>query len=136
MTFYFDNAATTKIKPEVIKTMMPYLTDEYGNPSSLYTLGRRAKRAVEDAREKIAREINCQRKEIYFTSCGSESDNLAIKGVANANKSKGNHIITSNISNNEQASVIKIEWQVSGVYRSMEEGELAQTSRHRTGWFY
>ena len=94
---YFDHSATTKVDELVLKEMIPYMEYEYGNPSSLYTLGRRAKRAVEDAREKIAREINCQRKEIYFTSCGSESDNLAIKGVANANKSKGNHIITSRI---------------------------------------
>ena len=94
---YFDHSATTKVDEIVLKEMIPYMEIEYGNPSSLYTLGRRAKRAVEDSREKIASIINCQRKEIYFTSCGSESDNLAIKGVANANKNKGNHIITSKI---------------------------------------
>lgn len=94
---YFDHAATTKVDERVIKEMIPYMEIEYGNPSSLYTLGRKAKRAVEEARSKIAREINCEKKEIYFTSCGSESDNLAIKGVAMANKTKGNHIITSKI---------------------------------------
>ena len=94
---YFDHAATTKVDEKVIKEMIPYMEIEYGNPSSLYTLGRRAKQAVEEAREKIAREINCEKKEIYFTSCGSESDNLAIKGVAYSNKAKGNHIITSKI---------------------------------------
>lgn len=94
---YFDHAATTKVDERVIKEMIPYMEIEYGNPSSLYTLGRRAKRAVEEARTKIAREINCEKKEIYFTSCGSESDNLAIKGVAYSNKDKGKHIITSKI---------------------------------------
>ena len=94
---YFDHAATTKVDERVMKEMIPYMEIEYGNPSSLYTLGRRAKHAVEEAREKIAREINCEKKEIYFTSCGSESDNLAIKGVAYSNKDKGNHIITSKI---------------------------------------
>ena len=79
---YFDHAATTKVDERVMKEMIPYMEIEYGNPSSLYTLGRRAKHAVEEAREKIAREIKCEKKEIYFTSCGSESDNLAIKGVA------------------------------------------------------
>ena len=94
---YFDHAATTKVDEEVIKEMIPYFGIEFGNPSSLYTIGRRAKRAVEESREKVARAINCEKKEIYFTSCGSESDNLAIKGVAYANKTKGNHIITSKI---------------------------------------
>lgn len=94
---YFDHSATTKVDEIVLKEMIPYMEFVYGNPSSLYTLGRRAKRAIEDSREKIASIINCQRKEIYFTSCGSESDNLAIKGVANAYKNKGNHIITSKI---------------------------------------
>ena len=94
---YFDHSATTRVDEAVIKEMIPYMEIEYGNPSSLYTLGRRAKRAVELAREKIAKEINCERKEIYFTSCGSESDNLAIKGLAFINKEKKNHIITSKI---------------------------------------
>lgn len=94
---YFDHSATTRVDEAVIKEMIPYMELEYGNPSSLYTLGRRAKHAVELAREKIAKEINCERKEIYFTSCGSESDNLAIKGLAFINKEKKNHIITSKI---------------------------------------
>ena len=94
---YFDHAATTKVDDAVVKEMLPYFGIEFGNASSLYTIGRRAKRAVEESREKIARAINCERKEIYFTSCGSESDNLAIKGIAYANRNKGNHIITSKI---------------------------------------
>lgn len=94
---YFDHAATTATSEDVIKEMIPYFGIEFGNASSLYTIGRRAKRAVEESREKVARVINANRKEIYFTSCGSESDNLAIKGIAYANKQKGNHIITSKI---------------------------------------
>lgn len=94
---YFDNCATTRIKKEVLYEMMPYLSSEYGNPSSLYSIGRKAKRAIEEARGRVASLINCEPNEIYFTSCGSESDNMAIKGVAYANKIKGNHIITSKI---------------------------------------
>lgn len=94
---YFDHAATTKVKEEVLKEMLPYFTMEYGNPSSLYGIGRRAKRAIQEAREKVARAINAKPQEIYFTGCGSESDNLAIKGIAYSLKSKGNHIITSKI---------------------------------------
>ena len=100
MTFYFDNSATTKIKPEVLKAMMPYLTEEYGNPSSLYSIGRSAKRAVERARTQVSNLINANRNEIYFTGCGTESDNTALKGIANSYKDKGNHIITSKIEHN------------------------------------
>ena len=97
MTFYFDNAATTKIKPDVLKAMMPYLTEEYGNPSSLYGIGRNSKRAIEKAREQVANLINCDKNEIYFTGCGTESDNTALKGIAYRNKEIGNHIITTKI---------------------------------------
>lgn len=94
---YFDHSATTPVNPAVLKEMMPYFSLEYGNPSSMYTLGRNAKKAKEEARQKVARAINCNPNEIYFTACGSESDNLAIKGIAYANRYKGNHIITSRI---------------------------------------
>ena len=94
---YFDNSATTKIKTEVLNEMMPYLTTEYGNASSLYSIGRKAKRAIENARKQVAELINCDPHEIYFTGSGSESDNTALKGFAYANKEKGNHIITSKI---------------------------------------
>ena len=94
---YFDNSATTRIKDEVFKEMIPYLSIEYGNPSSLYSIGRSAKRAISEARRRVASLINCSPEEIYFTSCGSESDNTALKGIAYANKEKGNHIITSKI---------------------------------------
>lgn len=94
---YFDNSATTIVKDEVFKEMIPYLSIEYGNPSSLYSIGRSAKRAISEARRRVASLINCSPEEIYFTSCGSESDNTALKGIAYANKEKGNHIITSKI---------------------------------------
>ena len=97
MDYYFDNAATTRVDEEVVKEMLPYFTTEYGNPSSVYKLGRLAKKAVEEFREKIAKVLNADPKEIYFTSGGSESDNTAIYGIAHANKDKGNHIITSKI---------------------------------------
>ncbi len=94
---YFDNAATTKVDERVFEAMKPFLTSEFGNPSSIYSIGRETKKKVEDARETVAKCINAQPKEIYFTSCGSESDNTAVKGIAYANRQKGNHIITSKI---------------------------------------
>ena len=97
-TIYLDHAATTAVKEEVLKEMIPFFSLEYGNASSLYSIGRKAKKALEQARGRVAREIGAKSpKEIYFTSCGSESDNLALKGVAFQNKNKGNHIITSKI---------------------------------------
>lgn len=97
MVIYFDNAATTRVKQEVYNEMKPYFCEQYGNPSSLYTLGRSAKRAIEGAREKVANLIGADKNEIYFTSSGSESDNTALKGIAYKNKEKGKHIITSKI---------------------------------------
>ena len=94
---YFDHAATTAVNEEVLKEMLPYFSIEYGNPSSIYCIGRKAKRAIEEARTKVANIINCKPKEIYFTGCGSESDNIAIKGIAHSLKEKGRHIITSKI---------------------------------------
>ena len=95
---YFDHAATTYVKEEVLKEMIPYFSLNYGNPSSIYTIGRHNKVALAHAREQVAKAIGAKSpKEIYFTGCGSESDNLAIKGVAHANKNKGNHIITTKI---------------------------------------
>lgn len=94
---YFDNAATTKVKDEVLREMFPYFVDKYGNPSSLYSIGRESKKAIQTARSRVAGLIGCMANEVYFTGCGSESDNTALKGVAFANKDKGNHIITSKI---------------------------------------
>ncbi len=94
---YLDYAATTPTHPEVVREMLPFFNQIYGNPSSVYQLAQRAKGAVEEAREKIARLINAKAREIVFTSGGTEADNMALKGMAYANKGWGNHIITSKI---------------------------------------
>ena len=95
-TYYFDNGATTKVKDDVLEKMIPYFCEKYGNPSSVYSLAREAKIGIEEAREKVAELIGANKNEIYFTGCGSEADNMALKGVAFANSSK-NHIITTKI---------------------------------------
>ena len=94
---YMDNAATTAVSPAVLEKMLPYFTDCYGNASSIHSTGRDARKALEEARRKVAAVLNCKPQEVYFTSGGSESDNWAIKGTAFANRKKGNHIITSAI---------------------------------------
>ena len=94
---YFDNAATTKVKKEVMDKIFPYFIESYGNPSSLYKLGRTAKVGIEEARKHVANLINCDKNEIYFTSGGTESDNTALKGVMYLNKNKGKHLITTKI---------------------------------------
>lgn len=92
---YLDHASTTPLRREVFEAMELYLTQRFGNPSSLYRLGREARLAVEDAREKVSRLIGAEPEEIYFTSGGSESDNMAIKGMAFTRRDEGRHIITS-----------------------------------------
>jgi cysteine desulfurase len=94
---YLDNAATTMVRPEVVETMNKYYTELYGNPSSIYEFGQKAKKALGSARETVAGIINADTDEIYFTGSGSEADNWAIKGVAEKYSSKGKHIITSKI---------------------------------------
>ncbi|MCL2383155.1 MAG: cysteine desulfurase NifS [Oscillospiraceae bacterium] len=94
---YLDNASTTKVDEEVLNAILPYLKEEYGNPSSIYSIGRNAKKAIEDAREKIAKVLNAEPTEIFFTGSGSESCNMAVRGIANSYKDRGNHIITSKI---------------------------------------
>jgi cysteine desulfurase len=94
---YLDHAATTPVDPRVLEAMLPYFSAQYGNPSSIYALGRAAHKALDEAREKIAAVLGCRPTELVFTGCGSESDNLALKGVAQANQKKGNHLITSAI---------------------------------------
>ncbi len=96
-TIYLDHAATTPLDRRVLDAMMPYLTTEYGNASSIYTLGRHAMQAIDRAREQVAETIHARPTEIAFVGCGSESDNLAIKGMAFASQKKGKHIITSSI---------------------------------------
>ena len=97
---YFDHAATTAVAPEVLREMIPYFSKNYGNASSMYEIARISKKAMNEARARVAHAIGASPREIYFTSCGSESDNLAIKGIAYANKEKGRHIITSKIEHN------------------------------------
>jgi cysteine desulfurase len=94
---YLDYAATTPAHPEVLKAMLPYFTDAFGNPSSIHSLGQEAKDAIEKARHQVAALIGAKSEEIVFTGSGTEADNLALKGVALANQGKGNHIITSSI---------------------------------------
>ena len=92
---YMDNAATTRVKPEVLEAMLPYYGEVFGNPSTIYYYGREAHKALDHARQQVAAAIGADKDEIYFTSCGTESDNWAIKGAAFAHQKKGNHIITS-----------------------------------------
>lgn len=94
---YLDNSATTPLDEHVLQDMMPFLTSEYGNPSSIYSLGQSAKAAVEKARSQVANALNAEPAEIFFTGCGTEADNWAIKGAAFANRKKGTHIISSQI---------------------------------------
>ena len=94
---YMDNAATTRVTQPVLEAMMPCLTTVYGNPSSVHAFGRDARRLLDEARAKVAAALNAKPNEIYFTGCGTESDNWAVRGSAYALKAKGNHIITSAI---------------------------------------
>lgn len=94
---YFDHAATTAVKEDVLKEMLPYFSLNYGNPSSLYSVGREAKKGIEQARQRVANAIGAEKNEIYFTGCGSESDNTVIKGIASKHRKNGNHIITTKI---------------------------------------
>ncbi len=97
MTIYMDNAATTKPRKEVIDKMLPFITENYGNPSSIYKIARENKNAVDEARDNIAKAINANTNEIYFTAGGSESDNWCLKGIADSYSGKGKHIITTAI---------------------------------------
>lgn len=94
---YMDYSATTYVKPEVLEEMLPYFTNKFGNPSAFYRVSRESKMAVDKARERVAKVLNADTNEIYFTGGGSEADNWAIKGIAFAHKNKGNHIITTKI---------------------------------------
>lgn len=94
---YMDNSATTPVKTQVLEEMLPYFSEKFGNPSSIYSLGSASKVAVENSRSKVAKVLGAQSKEIFFTGSGSESDNWAIKGVAYNHRKKGNHIITTKI---------------------------------------
>lgn len=94
---YLDHNATTSVHPEVVEEMLPYFHARFGNPSSIHWAGRRAKAAIEEAREKVARLVNCDPSEVVFTSCATEANNTAIKGIAAARRSRGNHVITTTV---------------------------------------
>ncbi|HOM01754.1 MAG TPA: cysteine desulfurase NifS [Acetivibrio sp.] len=94
---YLDHAATTPVNPQVLEAMLPYFSDKFGNASSIYSIGRESKKAIEEAREKVAKAIGALPREVFFTGSGTEADNWAIKGVAYANRDKGRHIITTAI---------------------------------------
>lgn len=94
---YLDHAATTPVKPQVLEAMIPYFSDKFGNASTIYSVGRESKKALEEAREKVATALGVMPREIFFTGSGTEADNWAIKGTAYANKDKGRHIITTSI---------------------------------------
>ena len=96
-SIYLDNAATTKTAQEVVDAMLPYFTENYGNPSSIYDLGTKSKEAITKGREQIAEVLGAKSEEIYFTAGGSEADNWALKATFEAYKNKGNHIITTKI---------------------------------------
>jgi cysteine desulfurase len=104
---YADNAATTRLSRRALDAMMPFLTDDYGNPSTIYSLGRTAKKAIESARFKVAAAIGAKPEEIYFTAGGTESDNWAIKSVAALKKDKGKHIITTAIEHHAVLDTLK-----------------------------
>ncbi|MCK5123933.1 MAG: aminotransferase class V-fold PLP-dependent enzyme, partial [Dehalococcoidia bacterium] len=104
---YLDHAATTPTHPDVVKAMLPFFTDAFGNPSSVYSYGQEAKGAVEEARSKTAELIGARSEEIIFTSGGTEADNFALKGIAYANEHKGNHIITASIEHHAVMEVCK-----------------------------
>ncbi len=116
---FLDNVSTTRVDERVLEEMLPYLKEEYGNPQALYELGTRASKAIETAREKAASLIGADPGEIYFTSCGTESNNFALEGLTEPVKKKGNHIITTEIEHysilNKLKDLQKNEWEVSYV---------------------
>ena len=104
---YMDNGATTQVDEKVLDAMLPFLREDFGNPSSLHAFGREVKKSLEEAREKVATAINAKPDEIYFTSGGTEADNLAVQGAARALKEKGRHIITSAVEHHAVLDVCK-----------------------------
>ncbi len=104
---YLDHGATTKVNSDVLKEMIPWFSENYGNPSSIYSLGRQTKDAIENSRLIVADTLNSKASEIYFTSCGTESNNWALKGICNAYKKKGKHIISTNIEHHSILHTLK-----------------------------
>lgn len=115
-SIYMDYSSTTPVDPAVAEAMYPFFSEKYGNPSSLYTKGREAKKAIEEARQEVADLIGARKEEVFFTGSGTESDNLAIKGTAYKNRKKGNHIITSSLEHHAVLNTCKyLEKQGSDV---------------------
>jgi cysteine desulfurase len=108
MAIYLDHAATTPLRPEVLEAMLPYLTEHHGNPSSIHASGRRARQGLDEAREEIAALIGARPRDIVFTASGTESDNLAIRGVAWAASARGRHIVTSTVEHKAVLSTLAI----------------------------
>lgn len=104
---YLDNASTTRVRREVIEEMLPFYNEQYGNPSSIYSFGQKAADAVSESRKIVADALNCKESELYFTSGGSESDNWALKGFAQANKNKGCHVISSSVEHHAVLHTLK-----------------------------
>ena len=109
---YLDHSATTPTDPRVLEAMLPYFSDIYGNGSSAHRFGRSAERAIEDARESIARQLNCKPVEIIFTGSGTESDNLALRGAAWARRERGTHLITTQI---EHSAILRTSEQLDSL---------------------
>ncbi len=126
---YLDNAATTPVDPRVFDAMRPYWLDDWGNPSSVYAVGRRARRALDDARDRVAQVLNCRANEIVFTGCGSESDNLAVKGVALAQSEQRGwrHVVTSRVEHH--AVLHACEWLSSHLGFSVSYVEVDEFGR-------
>ncbi|MFN2483991.1 MAG: cysteine desulfurase family protein [Candidatus Limnocylindria bacterium] len=140
MAIYLDHAATTPLRPEVVNAMVPYFTEHWGNPSSIHAAGRRARQGLDEARETVARIIGAKPREVVFTSGGSESDNLAIKGVAWAASARGRHIITSSV---EHKAVLqtcqilerrgfKVTYLPVGRYGRVDPGDVEAAITERT----
>jgi cysteine desulfurase len=142
---YLDHSATTPVHPDVVAAMLPYFTEYYGNASSIHSFGRQARKGVETAREQVARLIGADPREIVFTGCGTEADNLALRGVAMANAQRGKHIITSAVEHHAILhtceALEKEGWQVTylGVdeYGRVDPAELERAlARHAPGYIF
>jgi cysteine desulfurase len=138
---YLDHAATTAVDPRVVEAMLPYFGEQYGNASSLHSLGREARRALDEARADVAEILNCSPSEIVFTSCGTESDNLAIRGTAWLNRQRGDHIITSPIEHHavshtceqlEKEFGFKVTHVPVDEYGRVDPGDVEQAITERT----
>lgn len=137
---YLDHAATTPTAPEVVEAMLPFFTERFGNPSSIYGLARESKAGVDRAREQVARAINASPEEVYVTSGGTEADNWAIKGVAYANRKRGDHIVTSAIEHHAvlhtcqylETQGFRVTYLPVDEFGRVDPGTLADTLTDRT----